>query len=129
MVDKRGDGGLGEFEIIARYFGPLATNPAALGLHDDAAVLPVPEGHELIVTCDTVIEGVHFLSDDPPDSIGHKALAVNLSDLAAKGATPHAYLMSLALRGPPAAAWLEGFAQGLRNLQEEAGIDLVGGDT
>ncbi len=120
---------LGEFEIIARYFAPLARNPAALRLLDDAAVLAVPEGHELIVTTDTIIESVHFLAGDPPDSIGHKALAVNLSDLAAKGARPVAYLLNLTLPEPPSAGWLEDFAVGLRALQEEAGIDLVGGDT
>ena len=100
-MTKEGKGGkrsaLSEFEIIARYFAPLATDPAALSLLDDTAVLPVPEGQELIATTDTVIEGVHFLAGDPPDSIGHKALAVTLSDLAAKGARPYAYLLSLAL--------------------------------
>ena len=79
------DGG-GEFDIIARYFAPLATNPAALGLLDDAAVLSIPEGQELVATCDTIIAGVHFLPNDPPDTIGYKSLAVSLSDLAAKGA-------------------------------------------
>jgi thiamine-monophosphate kinase len=120
---------LGEFEIIARYFAPLAKNPAALGLLDDAAVLAVPEGHELVLTTDTIIESVHFLAGDPPASIGYKALAVNLSDLAAKGARPEAYLLDLALADPPSAAWLENFAAGLRALQDEADIDLVGGDT
>ena len=109
---------LGEFAIIARYFAPLATNPAALGLLDDAAVLAIPEGQELVVTCDTIIEGVHFLTNDPPETIAHKALAVNLSDLAAKGARPYAYLLALALPGLPSAPWLEGFAIGLRALQE-----------
>lgn len=120
---------LGEFEIIARYFAPLAKNPAALGLLDDAAVLAVPEGHELVLTTDTIIEDVHFLAGDPPASIGHKALAVNLSDLAAKGARPEAYLLDLALANPPSAGWLQNFAAGLRALQDEADIDLVGGDT
>ena len=85
-------------------------------------------GDELVVTCDTIIEGVHFLPDDPPDAIGHKALAVNLSDLAAKGAEPYAYLLALALREalPP---WLEGFVRGLGALQTSAGIALIGGDT
>jgi len=120
---------LGEFEIIARYFAPLAKNPAALGLLDDAAVLAVPEGHELVLTTDTIIEDVHFLAGDPPASIAHKALAVNLSDLAAKGARPEAYLLDLALADPPSAGWLQNFAAGLRALQEEADIDLLGGDT
>jgi thiamine-monophosphate kinase len=120
---------LGEFEIIARYFAPLATDRAALGLRDDAAVLVVSEGLELIATCDTLVEGVHFLKGDPPDSIGHKALAVSLSDLAAKGARSYAYLLSVALPSEISLGWLEGFSSGLRALQEKAGIVLVGGDT
>ncbi len=120
---------LGEFEIIARYFAPLATNAGALGLRDDAAVLVISEGYELIATCDTLIEGVHFLGNDPPDSIGYKALSVNLSDLAAKGARGHVYLLSLALPRETPHAWFEGFSSGLRELQEATGITLVGGDT
>jgi thiamine-monophosphate kinase len=120
---------LDEFAIIAHYFVPLAHDPAALGLADDAAILRPREGQELVVTCDSIVEGVHFLRDDPPASIGHKALAVNLSDLAAKGAKPHVYLLALALPAPPSPAWLQGFAGGLRTAQERAGIGLVGGDT
>jgi thiamine-monophosphate kinase len=123
-----GDASLGEFDIIARYFAPLATAPAALALGDDAAVLPVFPGEELVVTCDTIVEGVHFLPDDPPTSIGHKVLAVNLSDLAAKGAEPYAYLLALSLR-EATPEWLEGFARGLGALQRTAGIALIGGDT
>ena len=131
MVDgvERGKKRPGEFEIIARYFAPLATDTGALGLKDDAAVLMVTEGHELVVTCDTIVEGVHFLKDDPPDSVGHKALAVNLSDLTAKGSRGYAYLLSLALPPEVSADWLEGFASGLREIQDETGISLVGGDT
>jgi thiamine-monophosphate kinase len=120
---------LGEFEIIARYFAPLATESAALALRDDAAVLVVAEGYELIATCDTLVEGVHFLPGDPPDSIGYKALAVNLSDLAAKGARGHVYLLALAVRRDTKPSWFESFAAGLRELQQETGISLVGGDT
>jgi thiamine-monophosphate kinase len=120
---------LGEFDIIARYFAPLATDTAALGLRDDAAVLRPPESQEIVLTCDTVVEGVHFLKGDPPDSIAHKALAVNLSDLAAKGARPYAYLLALALPEQPSPEWLEAFASGLRALQTRTGIALVGGDT
>src|SRR6476646_4344141 len=119
----------GEFAIIARYFAPLATNPAALGLLDDAAVLSIPAGQELVATCDTIISGVHFLAEDPPDSIGYKALAVSLSELAAKGARPHVYLLSVAFSERPSSAWLEALASGLRLGQDESGIDLVGGDT
>ncbi|MGV1013344.1 MAG: thiamine-phosphate kinase [Methyloceanibacter sp.] len=132
MVDdarRAKDTGLGEFDIIARYFAPLATDKAALGLRDDAAVLRVAEGYELVVSCDTLIEGVHFLPGDPPDSIGYKALAVNLSDLTAKGARGYAYLLSLAVPRDTAPAWFKGFATGLRALQEESGICLIGGDT
>jgi len=121
--------GLGEFEIIARYFAPLATDAAALALRDDAAVLVVTEGYEIVATCDTLIEGVHFLAGDPPDSLGYKALAVNLSDLAAKGARGHAYLLSLAVKRDTDPAWFEGFAAGLRELHEATKISLVGGDT
>jgi thiamine-monophosphate kinase len=123
------DEGRGEFDIVARYFAPLATNPAALGLLDDAAVLSPPEGQEMVATCDTVIAGVHFLSNDPPDTIGYKALAVSLSDLAAKGARPYIYLLSVAFPGLPSPPWLEAFASGLQAAQEDAGIELIGGDT
>jgi thiamine-monophosphate kinase len=132
MVDHRARNGgkhLGEFDIIARYFAPLATDSAALALRDDAAVLVVTEGYELVATCDTIIAGVHFLPDDPPDSIGYKALLVNLSDLAAKGARGHVYLLSLAVPGDTQPSWFEAFASGLRELQEATGISLVGGDT
>jgi thiamine-monophosphate kinase len=128
-IDRAGGKHLGEFDIIARYFAPLATESAALSLRDDAAVLVVAEGYELIATCDTLIEGVHFLPDDPPDSIGYKALSVNLSDLAAKGARGHVYLLALAVRRDTAPAWFEAFSAGLRELQQESGISLVGGDT
>ncbi|HEX2447590.1 MAG TPA: thiamine-phosphate kinase [Methyloceanibacter sp.] len=128
--DRHVEGGrLGEFELIARYFAPLATDAAALSLRDDAAVIRPPESQEIVLSCDTVIEGVHFLPGGPPDLIAHKALAVNLSDLAAKGARPYVYLLALALPAEPSAEWLEAFASGLRQLQREAGICLVGGDT
>jgi thiamine-monophosphate kinase len=120
---------LGEFGIIARYFAPLATDSAALGLRDDTAVLRPPEGQEIVLSCDTIVEGVHFRKDDPPDTIAHKALAVNLSDLAAKGARPYVYLLALSLPAEPPGDWLGGFADGLRALQERAGICLAGGDT
>ncbi|MGI8725074.1 MAG: thiamine-phosphate kinase [Methyloceanibacter sp.] len=120
---------LNEFEIIARYFAPLANDKAALGLRDDAAVLVVPERQELVLTCDTLVEGVHFLPDDPADTVGHKALAVTLSDLAAKGAKPYAYLLALSLPVEVTAAWLESFASGLGEMQTQASIALVGGDT
>jgi thiamine-monophosphate kinase len=121
---------LGEFDIIARYFAPLATDSSALSLRDDAAVLRPPEGLEIVLACDTVIEGVHFLSEDPAESVGHKALAVNLSDLAAKGARPYVYLLALSLTSKQVDPdWLEAFAAGLGALQRRSGISLAGGDT
>lgn len=125
---------LGEFELIARYFVPLAAGePGAFGLSDDAAVIAVEPGHRMVVTTDTIVSGVHFLPSDPPEAIAAKALAVNLSDLAAMGARPRAYTLALALprdwdRGN-AALWLEGFSGRLVLDQREAGVDLIGGDT
>jgi thiamine-monophosphate kinase len=92
-------------------------------------VLRPPESREIVISCDTIVAGVHFLPDDPPETIAHKALAVNLSDLAAKGAKPYVYLLALTLPAEPVPAWFEAFASGLRRLQEQAGICLVGGDT
>lgn len=103
-----------------------ASDPAARGLMDDVAVLDVG-GARLIVTTDTLVESVHFLPDDPPDSIGWKLAAVNLSDLAAKGAKPLACLMNYALSGDP--AWDEAFLSGLRQALDRYGMPLVGGDT
>ena len=117
-----------EFALIARHFRPLA-GPGALGLGDDAALLVPPAGRELVLTVDAMVAGVHFLLDDPPDLIGRKLLRVNLSDLAAKGATPLGYLMTVsAPRGTPE-AWFAGFAAGLAADQTEFGITLLGGDT
>jgi thiamine-monophosphate kinase len=118
----------GEDELIARYFGPLA-GPGALELKDDTALLtPVP-GHDLVVTADAVVAGVHFLPDDPPDSIGRKALGVNLSDLAAKGAAPMGFVLTLALPPDWTETWLAGFAAGLGEMARELGCPLLGGDT
>src|SRR6476619_6441112 len=86
-----------EDSLIARYFKPLATDPGAFGLVDDAAVLS-PSGDDIVVTTDAVVEGVHYLATDPPDTIARKALRVNLSDLAAKGAVPAGFVLTLALR-------------------------------
>ncbi|MFO1113632.1 MAG: thiamine-phosphate kinase [Rhodospirillales bacterium] len=123
-----------EFELIARYFAPLAAaEPGALGLTDDAAVLPLPAGRELVVTADMLVAGVHFRTDDPAESLGVKALAVNLSDLAAMGADPRAYVLALALpAGWPQAQrqdWLAGFTRGLAEMQRTFAIPLAGGDT
>ncbi|RDD63786.1 thiamine-phosphate kinase [Ferruginivarius sediminum] len=121
---------LGEFEIIARYFAPLAEGtPGALGLGDDAAVLSPPAGEDLVFTTDTIVSGVHFLSDDPPDQVARKLLRVNLSDLAAMGARPLGYLLSFTLPATVDEAWIEGFAQGLASDQDTYAVGLLGGDT
>jgi thiamine-monophosphate kinase len=119
----------GEDELIARFFRPLATAPGAARLMDDAATVPQVDGHELVVTTDAIVAGVHFFPDDPPDAIARKALRVNLSDLAAKGARPAGYLVTLALPRDWTVDWLEGFVEGLGLDQEEYGISLLGGDT
>jgi thiamine-monophosphate kinase len=117
----------GEDSLIARYFRPIATDPGAFGLTDDAAVLKAT-GDDLVVTTDAIVEGVHFLSDDPSDTIARKALRVNLSDLAAKGATPAGFVMTLALR-EASDAWLAPFARGLGEDAKSFGCALLGGDT
>ena len=119
-----------ESDIIQRYLAPLAANyPGAFGLTDDAASVTPRPGHDLVVTMDAIASGVHFFADDSPAHIGWKALAVNISDLVAKGAMPHAYLMSLAFPEAPSSAWLEQFTAGLAAAQTSFGIQLIGGDT
>src|SRR5882672_688645 len=100
----------GEDRLIERFFRPLARDPAALGLGDDAAVITPPAGADLVLTTDGVIEGVHFFPDDPADAVARKALRANLSDLAAKGAEPLGFLMTLALPSNITEAWLETFS-------------------
>jgi len=117
----------GEDALIARYFKPLATDPGAFGLVDDAAVLK-PSDQEIVVKTDAIVEGVHFLPDDPPDTVARKALRVNLSDLAAKGATPAGFVLTLALRSADD-AWLAPFARGLGEDAHAFGCPLLGGDT
>jgi thiamine-monophosphate kinase len=118
-----------EFELIARLFAPLADAPGAFGLRDDAAIVSARAGYDLVLTTDALVEGVHFLADDPPDSIARKALRVNLSDLAAKGAEPAGYLLALSLPTKTDMPWLEAFARGLREDQNEFSLSLLGGDT
>ena len=119
----------GEFALIERYFRPLATERGAFGLADDAALYRQRPGDDLVLTADMVVAGVHFFADDPPESIARKALRVNLSDLAGKGAEPFAYLLSLALPGNWTEAWLKRFAGGLAADQKRYGVTLLGGDT
>jgi thiamine-monophosphate kinase len=118
-----------EDRLIARYFRPLATHPGAFGLGDDAAAFAPPPGCDLVLTTDGVIAGVHFLPDDPPRDIGRKALRMNLSDLAAKGAKPVGFLLSLALPTGTDQAWIAGFAAGLGEDIARYDCPLLGGDT
>jgi thiamine-monophosphate kinase len=122
---------LGEFELIRRYFqreAGCAAPGVALGIGDDCALLAPTPGMQIAVSSDMLVEGRHFLSTVAPERLGHKALAVNLSDLAACGARPLAFTLALALPRPDA-AWLEGFARGLFALADAHGCALVGGDT
>jgi thiamine-monophosphate kinase len=117
----------GEDSLIARYFKPIATDPGAFALNDDAAVLKA-QGADIVVTTDAIVEGVHFLADDPAETIARKALRVNLSDLAAKGAVPAGFVLTLALRAADE-AWLKPFAAALGEDAKSYGCPLLGGDT
>lgn len=119
----------GEDRLIARYFKPIAGHPGALGLTDDAAMLTPPPGHALVVTADAIVGGVHFFEDDPADAIARKALRVNLSDLAAKGAKPAGFVLTLALPKGPGDGWLKAFSSGLGADARKYGCPLLGGDT
>jgi thiamine-monophosphate kinase len=126
-----GEAGLpAEFALIARHFRPLAAAaPGALALSDDAALLDPPAGRTLVLAADAMVAGVHFLPDDPPETIGRKLLRVNLSDLAAMGAAPLGYLMTTALSREAGDAWLAAFSAGLAEDQARFGCFLLGGDT
>ena len=120
----------GEFALIAELFAPLSKNaPGAFGLTDDAAVLAPPPGHELVLKTDAIVEGVHFFRSDPPGDVARKALRINLSDLAAKGAAPMGYMMALLLPHWPDMDWLRAFVDGLAADQAVFGLSLMGGDT
>ena len=119
---------LGEFERIARFFGPLA-GPGALGLADDVALIDGPDSQQYALTTDTIIEGVDYFPADPPGLVAQKLLRVNLSDLAAKGAKPFGYLLTTALPAARDEALLAAFAAGLAADQKEFGIALLGGDS
>jgi thiamine-monophosphate kinase len=124
VADKRASG---EDSLIARYFKPIATDPGAFGLVDDAAILK-SLGEDIVVTTDAIVEGVHYLPNDPPDTIARKALRTNLSDLAAKGATPAGFVLTLALRTAEE-NWLEPFARALGEDANSYACPLLGGDT
>lgn len=120
----------GEERFIAEFLEPLASGfPGAFDLRDDCAeIRPLP-GHSLIFKTDPIVEGVHFFKEDAPEDLAWKALAVNVSDLAAKAARPVAYLMALTLPSRPAKDWITRFASGLQAAQEAFGCVLIGGDT
>jgi thiamine-monophosphate kinase len=118
-----------EDQLISRHFKPLATDPGALGLADDAAFIKPPPGCDLVLKTDAIVGGVHFFPDDPPGQLARKALRVNLSDLAAKGAKPLGYLLSLVLPGEMSESWLASFVAGLQADAETYGCPLFGGDT
>lgn len=118
----------GEDELIARFFAPMAGEGGLL-LKDDAARLSPPEGHDLVLTVDALVAGGHFFPDDPPTAIGRKALGVNMSDLAAKGAAPLGFLLTLALPDDWTTDWLAGFADGLQEAAATYRCPLLGGDT
>ncbi len=118
---------MGEFDLIARYF-QRPVRRASLGIGDDCAIMRVPSDMEMAISTDLLVEGRHFLNTVNPEHLGHKSLAVNLSDLAACGAMPWGFTLSLALPRVDE-RWLEGFSQGLFALADEHQIELVGGDT
>lgn len=118
-----------EFELISRFFRPLATMSGALGLADDAAVLDPGPGRWIVVTTDILVAGVHFPVDEDPGLVAARLIAVNLSDLAAMGAEPWVYTLSLALPEDWDVPWIEGFAKGLEREQDAFAIQLAGGDT
>src|SRR5258707_123517 len=119
---------LSEDDIIATCFAPIA-GPGGLRLLDDAALLTPPAGVDLVLTTDALIAGVHFFAEDPAEAIAAKALRVNLSDLAAKGADPAGFLLTLALPVDWQPDWLTAFAGGLGADANSYGCPLLGGDT
>ncbi len=118
-----------EDRLIARFFGPIATHPGALGLSDDAAFVKPPPGCDLVLKADAIVGGVHFFPEDPAQAVASKALRVNLSDLASKGARPLGFLLSLAIPKDIRENWLSGFAEGLRGDAVLFDCPLFGGDT
>jgi thiamine-monophosphate kinase len=119
----------GEDRLIARYFKPLARHPGAFALDDDAAVLKIPRRHEIVLKTDAIIGGMHFYPDDPAGAVARKALRVNLSDLAAKGAKPAGFLLALALPKGVTEKWLKEFSRGLATDARRYKCPLLGGDT
>ena len=129
MSKRARSGESGEDRLIARHFRPIARHPGAFDLIDDAAALAPPPGHELVLTVDAIVGGVHFFPGDPADVIAKKSLRVNLSDLAAKGAKPVGFLLTLALPKGVSERWLGTFARGLASDAKRYGFPVLGGDT
>jgi len=122
---------MSEFDLIRQLHERInggGSSACVVGIGDDAAVLEIPPNRQVVVTTDTLVEGIHFLSSSDAQNLGHKALAVNLSDLASMGAEPAWFFLALTLAAPDQ-AWLESFARGMGNLARSAGIVLAGGDT
>lgn len=118
-----------EFDLIRRLFAPLATDPGALDLRDDAALVDCPPGHRLVMTADAIIAGVHYLADDAPDLVARKLMRVNLSDLAAMGAEPKGLLLVAGFPRDTSYGWMEEFAAGLASDCARYNVSLLGGDT
>lgn len=119
---------LGEFARIARFFAPLAL-PGGLELRDDVALIAGRDGEQYVLKADAIVEGIHFFPDDPPGDVARKLLRVNLSDLAAKGAVPVGYLLTMALPKSRGDRWLAAFSRGLAADQRKYAIGLLGGDS
>lgn len=118
-----------EFDLIRRLFAPLATDPGALDLRDDAALVDCPPGHRLVMTADAIVAGVHYLVDDAPELVARKLVRVNLSDLAAMGAEPRGLLLVASFPRDATAAWIEDFGAGLAADCASFGVGVLGGDT
>jgi len=119
-----------EFSLISKFFRPLTlSNPAALGLMDDAALLAPSSGQQTVITCDALVGGVHFLDESTPRDVAARALRTNLSDLAAMGAAPLAYTLALIVPNGTDVSWFKDFASQLYEDQKKYGIFLIGGDT
>ena len=122
--------GKGEFERIKQYFAPLSAGfPGAFGLTDDGAVVSPPSGHSMVITTDTIVEGIHFIGNEAADLVARKLLRVSLSDLASMGASPWAYTINVSLPNSVDDKWLELFVLGLKVDQIEFDMHLIGGDT
>src|ERR1044072_6794050 len=121
--------GSAEDRLIARYFKPLAIHPGTFGFNDDASAITPPAGHDLVLKTDGLIAGVHFFADDPADGVARKALRVNLSDLAPKGAAPLGCLLALELAEDFSEDWIVVFTRGLGEDADRYNCPLLGGDT